>query len=104
LDIEILENASASVPADMDLDNEVTKWTGGIDHDPEMDGSDFSWWEDISTADNLESDDSDVLGSSSDEGKEEEDKDEWRSCLQREIEHEIQSLKEPFEQLMEDCM
>jgi hypothetical protein len=24
--------------------------------------------------------------------------------LQREIEHEIQSLKEPFEQLMEDCM
>jgi hypothetical protein len=41
LDIEILENAPASVPADMDLDNEVMKWTGGINHDPETDGSDF---------------------------------------------------------------
>jgi len=99
-DIEILEYTCESILADGEDDNEVTRWTGGVNHDPEMDGSDFSWWEDTSVTDDSESGDSDGPGSTS--GADSEDEDAWRGRLQKEIEHEIQLLNEPspFEVLM----
>jgi hypothetical protein len=44
--IEILEYTPGSIPAVGEDNNEFTRWTGGINHDLEMDGSNFSW-EDI---------------------------------------------------------
>lgn len=84
-------------PMQLHNDDEVAKWTRcqHVNHNPETDGSDFSWvGGHFPTTWKLESDDSDDPCS---------DGVEWRGRLRREIEHEIQLLKEPtpFEMVME---
>jgi hypothetical protein len=65
---------------------EVTKWTGGVNHDPETDNSDFSW------------DDTEVNESTDESDNEYEE----MACLERAIQHELQLLYEPtpYDQIM----
>jgi hypothetical protein len=102
-DIEILEYTCESILADGEDDNKVTRWTGDVNHDLEMDGSNFSCWEDTSVTDDSES--GDFNGPELTSGADSENEDAWRGHLQKEIEHEIQLLNEPspFEVLMVHC-
>ncbi|KJA16237.1 hypothetical protein HYPSUDRAFT_193377 [Hypholoma sublateritium FD-334 SS-4] len=104
VDVEIVEYTPNTNRVD-ENDNELTRWTGGVNHcpDSDSDGSDFSWWEDTSSESNS---DSDEPGSTSGEDSDsEEDEEAWRGRLQREIEHELELLgpkPSAFELLMEN--
>lgn len=82
-DIEILGSTSAHTLTEERDEEEVTKWTGGVNHDPETDNSDFSW-EDTSSED--EASDSDEP--KSDEESDAEEKEEMVERLRRSMEHE----------------
>jgi hypothetical protein len=93
-DIEIVGYTSAHESLEEIHKNEVTKWTGGVNHILETDNSDFSWEE---TSSEEESDlDSDEPQSDA------EDKEEMIERLRRSMEHEDNLIKCVITVMVED--
>jgi hypothetical protein len=82
--VEIVEIDQPPVTVSDSEDIEVTKWTGGVNHDPETDNSDFSW-DEMSTTE-AEADES--TDGSDDEFEE-------MAHLERAVQHELQLLHRP---------
>ena len=81
----------AATGSDSDSEvNEVTTWTGGVNHSPETDNSDFSWDEITDTEADETTDESD-------------DEYEEIACLERAIQQELQLLHAPtpYDQITE---
>ena len=89
--VEIVEIELPHAPVSDSEDIEVTKWTGGVNHDPETNNSDFSW-DEMSTTE-TEADES---------TNESDDEFEEMAHLERAIQHELQLLHglTPYDKIM----
>ena len=89
--IEILDTVLPPATEVDSEDTEVTKWMGGVDHDPETDNSDFSW-DDMSSGTDTEADES--MDESDNKGEE-------MARLERVIQHELPLLHStPYDWIM----
>ncbi len=82
--VEILDSTLPPATEVDSEDNEITKWMGGVNHNPETDNSDFSW-DDLSSTDTEADDSMDESDNICEE----------MAHLERTMQHELQLLHEP---------